>query len=50
MPYDALLEDVAEEKDLERVSALGYAFGYIGGGLLFVLNVLMVLKPDWFGR
>ena len=49
VPYDALLVDVAEEKDLDRVSALGYAFGYLGGGLLFALNVLMVLMPDWFG-
>ena len=31
------------------VSALGYALGYLGGGLLFTLNVLMVLHPDWFG-
>lgn len=49
VPYDALLVDVAETKNLDRVSALGYAFGYLGGGLLFALNVLMVLKPDWFG-
>jgi len=49
VPYDALLVDVAEEKDLDRVSALGYAFGYLGGGLLFALNVLMVLMPDRFG-
>ncbi|HDK37910.1 MAG TPA: MFS transporter [Thiolapillus brandeum] len=49
VPYDALLVDVAEEKELDRVSALGYAFGYLGGGLLFAVNVLMVLKPEMFG-
>ncbi len=49
IPYDALLIDVAEEKALDKVSALGYAFGYLGGGLLFALNVLMVLKPEVFG-
>ncbi len=49
IPYDALLVDVSEKKDYEKVSALGYAFGYLGGGLLFALNVLMVLKPQWFG-
>ncbi len=43
--YDALLLDVAEPRDYDRVSALGYALGYLGGGLLFALNVLMVLKP-----
>ncbi|WP_457676174.1 MFS transporter [Thiolapillus sp.] len=49
VPYDALLVDVAEEDELDRVSALGYALGYLGGGLLFALNVFMVLKPESFG-
>ncbi len=35
--------------ELDRVSALGYALGYLGGGLLFALNVLMVVKPALFG-
>ncbi len=47
--YDAMLVDVAEDKELDLVSALGYSAGYIGGGLLFGLNVLMVQKPEWFG-
>lgn len=47
--YDSLLVDVAEEKDFNRVSALGYALGYLGGGLLFALCVMLTLKPDWFG-
>ena len=47
--YDAMLLDVAEREELERVSALGYALGYLGGGLLFTLNVLMVLYPASFG-
>ena len=47
--YDALLLDVAAERDLDRVSAYGYALGYLGGGLLFALNVVMTLKPAWFG-
>ncbi len=47
--YDALLVDVAEEKDFNRVSALGYALGYLGGGLLFASCVLLTLKPEWFG-
>jgi UMF1 family MFS transporter len=47
--YDSMLVDVAEERELDLVSALGYSSGYIGGGLLFLLNVMMVQKPEWFG-
>ena len=47
--YDALLVVVAPVPDRDRVSSLGYAMGYLGGGLLFVLNVLMVQQPRWFG-
>ncbi len=47
--YDALLPAVAAHRDLERVSALGYSLGYLGGGLLFALNVAMVLQPARFG-
>jgi UMF1 family MFS transporter len=46
--YDSMLVDVAEDDELDLVSALGYSAGYIGGGLLFALNVLMVQKPEWF--
>ena len=47
--YDSMLVDVSGEKELDLVSALGYSAGYIGGGLLFLVNVLMVQKPEWFG-
>ncbi|MEN9526144.1 MAG: hypothetical protein RLY56_95 [Pseudomonadota bacterium] len=47
--YDALLLDVASERELDTVSAFGYSMGYLGGGLLFAFNVLMTLKPEWFG-
>ena len=47
--YDSMLVDVAEEQELDLVSALGYSAGYIGGGLLFLVNVLMVQRPEWFG-
>ena len=47
--YDSMLVDVAEEEELDLVSALGYSAGYVGGGLLFALNVLMVQKPELFG-
>jgi UMF1 family MFS transporter len=47
--YDALLLDAAPRHRLDRVSALGFALGYLGGGLLFAVNVAMVTRPDWFG-
>ena len=47
--YDALLLQVAEPAEYDRVSAYGYALGYLGGGLLFALNVVMTLHPAWFG-
>lgn len=47
--YEALLPYVAEEKDLDFASSLGYSLGYLGGGILFLLNVIMYLKPELFG-
>jgi UMF1 family MFS transporter len=47
--YDSLLVSVASERRSDVISALGYAFGYLGGGLLFALNVMMTLKPELFG-
>ncbi len=47
--YDALLPHVARPDQYDRVSALGFAVGYLGGGLLFLLNVVMTLHPALFG-
>ena len=47
--YDSLLPFVSSRDDLDRTSALGFSLGYLGGGLLLGLNVLMTLKPQWFG-
>jgi UMF1 family MFS transporter len=40
--YDALLVDVAEPDDRDRISSRGWAFGYLGGGLLLAVNLLVV--------
>jgi len=46
---DALLTDITQEKNYDRVSAFGYALGYLGGGILFAFNIAMVSRPEWFG-
>jgi len=46
---DALLLHVAERDEYDLVSGYGYALGYLGGGLLFALNVAMTLRPELFG-
>jgi len=40
--YDALLPHVAREKDIDYVSSKGYALGYLGGGILLAVNILMI--------
>ena len=47
--YDSLLPGVASEDNIDFVSSLGYSLGYLGGGLLFLLNVIMTLTPATFG-
>jgi len=48
--YDALLPHVARDEDQDRVSARGYAMGYLGGGLLLAINIVMIqLLPGTWG-
>ncbi len=47
--YDSLLMGVASKKKVDYCSSLGFALGYLGGGLLFAVNVLMYQKPEMFG-
>ena len=47
--YDSLITGVASEKKLDFVSALGFSLGYLGGGILFAVNVWMTLSPGTFG-
>jgi UMF1 family MFS transporter len=46
--YDALILTVSEERALDRVSALGFALGYLGGGILLAFCILMTLWPQHF--
>ena len=47
--YDALLVDVTSVDRFHQVSALGFGLGYLGGAILFSLNVWMVSSPATFG-
>jgi UMF1 family MFS transporter len=48
--YDSLLPHVAKPEDQDSVSARGYAMGYLGGGLLLAVNVVMIfLLPGTWG-
>ena len=47
--YDSLLVTVSKEEERNRTSALGFSLGYLGGGILFLLYVIMFLYPNWFG-
>ena len=46
--YESLLPHLAGVDELDRVSTAGYALGYLGGGVLLAINVLMMSKPAWF--
>jgi UMF1 family MFS transporter len=47
--YESLLPHVAREDEVDRVSAAGYAMGYLGSGLLMAANLVMIQRPAWFG-
>ncbi len=47
--YNAWLPELAPEGEEDRISAKGYALGYMGGIILLLLNLAMILKPELFG-
>lgn len=47
--YDALLVDVSTEKNISLVSSLGFSLGYLGGGILIVINAIMTAHPELLG-
>lgn len=47
--YDSLLPSVADDRLMDFASSLGYSLGYLGGGILLLVNVLMALFPQSFG-
>jgi len=47
--YDSLLPHIAAPDELDRVSTAGFAIGFIGGGVLLLINLAWILRPDFFG-
>ena len=47
--YDSLLPHIVRDGELDRVSTAGYALGYLGGGVLLAINIVMMANPSWFG-
>jgi UMF1 family MFS transporter len=47
--YESLLPHLVGEDQLDRVSSAGYAIGYLGGGMLLAINLLMIQEPELFG-
>lgn len=47
--YNSYLPDVAHVDQQDRISAKGYSLGYIGSVLLLLLNLVMIMKYEWFG-
>jgi len=47
--YDSLLPHIAKPDELDRVSTAGFAIGFIGGGVLLLINLAWILQPTLFG-
>ncbi len=47
--YDSLLPHIAAPDEMDRVSTGAYAVGYMGGGLLLIVNLAWILAPRTFG-
>ena len=47
--YDSMLTEITEDSRMDTISSMGYAYGYIGSVIPFVVCLLLVLMPDTFG-
>jgi UMF1 family MFS transporter len=47
--YNSFLPEISTEQNIGRISGLGWALGYIGGGALLAINLIMLKYPEWIG-
>ncbi len=47
--YDAFITDITSHERMDRVSAAGYAWGYIGSTIPAVISILLMMNPQWIG-
>lgn len=47
--YNSFLPVIAEPEQQDKISARGYSMGYIGSVILLIMNLVIILKPEWFG-
>jgi UMF1 family MFS transporter len=47
--YNAFLPEISTDENIGRISGLGWALGYIGGGVLLAINLIMLKYPEWLG-
>ncbi|MCC7232545.1 MAG: MFS transporter [Bacteroidia bacterium] len=47
--YNAFLPEIASPPDQDKVSAKGFAMGYIGSSLLLIFSLTMIMFPEWYG-
>jgi UMF1 family MFS transporter len=47
--YNGILRDLASDDEIDSLSGVGFAAGYVGGGLLLAVNLAMIQKPQLFG-
>lgn len=47
--YNSYLPDIAFPEQQDAISAKGYSLGYIGSVILLIINLVMIMKFEWFG-
>jgi MFS-type transporter involved in bile tolerance (Atg22 family) len=47
--YNSFLSEIAAPEDRDAVSSKGWGIGYLGGGVLLALNLVLLMKAEAIG-